>query len=94
MKVLVLFEEIPETSCVMLVDMTPEEFAELAPAHAQYLGPIIPQTIKTLLAKLCANGISPSSSCTTQKKPSQREIKSGWMNVGYPIIGSTALRVE
>lgn len=38
MKVLVLFEEIPETSCVMLVDMTPEEFAELAPAHAQYLG--------------------------------------------------------
>lgn len=38
MKVLVLFEEIPETSCVMLVDMTSEEFAELAPAHGQYLG--------------------------------------------------------
>lgn len=38
MKVLVLFEEIPETSCVMLIDMTPEEFTELSPAHGQYLG--------------------------------------------------------
>ena len=38
MKILVLFEKIPETSCVMLVDMTSEEFAELAPAHGQYLG--------------------------------------------------------
>ena len=38
MKVLVLFEEIPETAYVMLIDMTPEEFAELNPAHAHYLG--------------------------------------------------------
>lgn len=38
MKVLVLFEEIPESSVVMLIDMTPEEFAELSPAHGQYLG--------------------------------------------------------
>lgn len=38
MKVLVLFEEVPETACVMLIDMTPEEFAELNPAHAHYLG--------------------------------------------------------
>lgn len=38
MKVLVLFEEIPESSVVMLIDMTPEEFAELSPAHGKYLG--------------------------------------------------------
>ncbi|AZV01922.1 hypothetical protein [Aeromonas phage Akh-2] len=38
MKVLVLFEEIPESSMLMLIDMTAEEFAELSPAHGNYLG--------------------------------------------------------
>ncbi|WBF79327.1 hypothetical protein IACHDJAJ_00088 [Aeromonas phage vB_AdhS_TS3] len=38
MKVLVLFEEIPESSMVMLIDMTAEEFAELSPAHGTYSG--------------------------------------------------------
>lgn len=41
MKVLVLFEQIPESSMVMVIDMTAEEFAELSPAHGNYLGSYI-----------------------------------------------------
>ena len=38
MKVLVLWEEIPETCKLLMVDMTHEEFMELKAAHGQYIG--------------------------------------------------------
>lgn len=38
MKVLVLWEEIPETCKLLMIDMTHEEFMELKAAHSHYIG--------------------------------------------------------